>query len=255
VAKVAEGPWTKLAAIATIIGVAIAALAYLGVQLIHSQPAAKPSATPAIVHEEKLVSLLKPGDDYAKMAQIIGAVPDAYEQLKSGHTLYQFDRPWEYIDLVVYQGSVLSVGIIAKNPAFKPILHEGSISLVPNGAPIVRQASGLLVFGASGECGGSGGGNYYQGYSVPHARGFGSFLLGWEIPGLLMPDAICGLLFNQCSKATPDNFVLSMRLFNCIINHKDGQQALATFSPSVVVLVRPGIPLLPDMWDIEPLAS
>lgn len=208
-----------------------------------------------------MVSLLKPGDDYAKIVQIIEAVPNAHEQLKheqlkSGRIIYQFDRSWEYIDLLVSRDSVLSIGIYAKNSDFKPILDEGGKSITLNGQPISHQTSYSSVLGASGECGGSSGGYYYEGYSLPHVYNFGSYLLGWEIPGSLMPDTVCLVVSpsSQCSKDTTASLTLSMNLFNCITNSKEGRSAQTTLSPSVVILVKPGNSILPDMWNYAPLA-
>jgi hypothetical protein len=226
VGGITEGPWAKAGSIAGIVGTVVAILALLGFgfHVFSSQPSPKPSTISPLIREQYMVSLLKPPDDYNKMKQIIGTLPNIHDRLKSGRTLYQFDRPWEHIDLLVEHGTVLSVGIYAKVSNFKPILDERGKSLVLNGPPISHQIADSTPLGAWGECGGSSGGVYFQGYSLPHTYDFGYFLLGWEMPGSLMPDAACRVVspFHQCYKEIAAGLVLSGKLLDCVIDSKEG---------------------------------
>jgi hypothetical protein len=143
------------------------------------------------------------------------------------------------------------VGIYAKSSNFKPIFHEGSRSITLNGPPISRQISYAAPIGAWGICGGTMGGSFYEGYALSHADGFGSFLLGWNLPNSAWPNSDCGLLTNQCEKA--GSATLSMKLLNCIIDSKEGRLVQTTLRPSVVILVDPDSPILPEMWNAEPI--
>jgi hypothetical protein len=118
-----------------------------------------------MLSEQRLLAELVPGDTYAKLQDIIGAIPDNQKTLTSGRTLYQFDRPWEYIDLLVEDGNVLSVGVYAKTTTFKATLDAGGDHVILNGPPIARQASGLG--GAVGICGGNIGAYFFESFSLP----------------------------------------------------------------------------------------
>lgn len=98
--------------------------------------------------EEGLASSLLPGDDYGKMVAILGAQPDFSETLSSGQ-LYVFNRPWEYIQLLVdHTGTVISVGVYAKTTEFKATLLGG---VTVNG-PAAQQVNAIVPLEAFGEC-------------------------------------------------------------------------------------------------------
>jgi hypothetical protein len=211
-----------------------------------------------MLREQSMVSRLIAGDQYTRLREIIGVEPDLQKNLKSGRILYQFNRPWEYIDLLVSGGSVLSVGVYAKETDFKPTLHAGGYAVTVNGPPIVRQTRYASGVGAAGECGGSSGATFFEGFSLPMANQVASFVLGWvNLRSLDIPPAACAAVdfssypLKGCIKLDQVNG-LSSKFLSCLNSSRTGQQ-IARLSPSVVVVTAAGQRILPDMIDIAPL--
>ena len=182
--------WTGIGAIAAVLAIGGAVAAVLAI--LPSAQGKPHSPVSPIVSEEHMVSLLIAGDDYEKMAALIGAEPDFQKSLPSGRQLYVFDRPWEYIQLLVSDGTVLSVGIYAKTTKFKTTLITDAIV---NGPPV----DGALI-GAYGACGAPWY-LYYQAYSGDDANRFRSVIVG-ELPvtdtnDRMRAQALCGFFFSS----------------------------------------------------------
>jgi hypothetical protein len=106
--------WAGVGAIAGVLaisGAVAAVLAILPSDQSATQGGPHSSTSSPILSEEHMVSRLIAGDDYEKMAALIGALPDFHKSLPSGRQLYVFDRRWEYIQLLVNDDTVLSVGV------------------------------------------------------------------------------------------------------------------------------------------------
>lgn len=214
-----------------------------------------PTASPMLA-EQGLISRLIPGDDYDYLRQIIGAVPEITLPPISGDTLYQFNRPWEYIDLLVNAGRVLSVGVAAKTGNFRPTLHtSGSFSVIVNGPPIAQQANSESLIGAVGECGGNTFEYFDEGFSLPLSAGAGSFIFGWDSDSVLsklIPGPACLAVWpiNRCTQfdhASTGN--LSLRYADCLSTIKFGQE-IGGLSPSEAIVVAPGQSIIPEMMDV-----
>ena len=203
--------------------------------------------------EENLVSKLIPGDDYSRMVQIIGSLPDFHTNLRSGRQLYVFDRRWEYIQLLVdSSGTVISVGIYARITSFKATLETG---IVLNGPPIDQQLHDIIV-GAGGGCGGAWG-DYYQGYELPLADDARSVIVGW----LPVADAdnqayppYC-TAFNSGKSCMIQYYRsktrgLSARLVQCL-KSLSAWKEMQDQSPSIVIITAPAQPIVPDMLNEE----
>jgi hypothetical protein len=75
---------------------------------------------PKLQLEEKMVHDLIPGESYSRLNEVIKSSPDYEKKLPSGNRLYQYERPWETLQLVVSPvGKVLSVGMYAKSDKFR----------------------------------------------------------------------------------------------------------------------------------------
>jgi hypothetical protein len=213
------------------------------------------SSTPSpMLSEQHMVGLLIAGDTYARLQQIIGPEPDLQQTFKSGDTLYQFNRPWEFIDLLVRDGSVLSVGVYAKTTAFKATLDADGFSVTINGPTVAHEENYAGALGAVGNCGGNIGASFFEGFGLPMAYGPSDFVLGWvSLRGIYFPQAACSAVFpvNKCDKL--DSFSgLSSRFLGCLNSSKIGQE-IGELSPSVAVVAAPGQIVLPEMLDYGPL--
>ena len=251
--------WAGIGAIAGLLaisGAVAAVLAILPSDQHVTREAQHSSAVSPLLSEEHLVSLLIAGDDYEKMEALIGAPPDFHKSLPSGRQLYVFDRRWEYIQLLVNDDTVLSVGVYAKTTKFKTTLVTGTIV---NGPP-VGQLEGAL--GAYGDCGASWY-YYFQGYSFPAAGNFRSEIIG-ELPVTdadkrLATSAVCRFLYDPgfpvapCiiayNRSAPTVPSLSRSLVACIDSLKGGRDMLANLLPSIVIITAPGQSILPDMFN------
>ncbi len=206
-----------------------------------------------MLSDEHMVSLLIPGDNYARLQQIIGPQPDLQQTFKSGDTLYQFNRQWEYIDLLVSHGRTLSVAVYAKTTAFKATLDASGYSVTVNGSTIAQQADASAI-GAVGNCGGNIGASFFEGFALPMANEQASFALGWiQSRWLNIPQAACSAEFpvNRCDKL--DSFAgLSLGFLDCLNESKIGE-GVGDLRPSVAIVTAPGQSILPEMLDYGPL--
>lgn len=250
--------WAGIGAIAGVLaigGTVAAVLAILPSDQQATQGAPQSSASSPILSEEHMVGLLIAGDTYARLQQIIGPLPDMQQTFKSGDTLYQFNRRWEFIDLLVSDGRVLSVGVYAKTTVFKATLDASGYSVTVNGPIFRQQANGASALGAVGNCGGNIGASLFEGFGLPMANQQSSFVLGWvQSRWLNIPQAACAAVFplNKCDKL--DSFAgLSPGFLACLNNSHIGQ-GIKALSPSVVIVTAPEQSILPEMLDYGPLS-
>ena len=246
--------WQGISAIAGVLAVVLTVvLAVLPSDQQATQRAPHPSTSSPLLSEEHMVSLLIAGDDYEKMVSLIGDPPDFQKRLPSGRQLYAFDRRWEYIQLLVDDGTVLSVGVYAKTTEFKTTLVTGT---VVNGPPVGQQQPGGLI-GAYGYCGAPWY-HYFQAYSGSDANRFRSVIVG-DLPVTDTNEskaaaAVCGLfwsgrscMIDYMSYLPSSTSFLSMKLINCIDSLKGGRATLANLLPSIIIVTAPDQPILPDM--------
>ena len=191
-----------------------------------------------MLSEQHMVSLLVPGDNYVRLQQIIGPQPDLQQAVGSSDTLYQFNRPWEYIDLLVSDGRTLSVGVYAKSTAFKATLNASGYLVTLNSSTISRQVARAI--GAVGNCGGNIGASFFEGFALPMADEQASFALGWiQSRSLNIPQAACAAEFppNRCDNL--DSLTgLSPVFLDCLNSSKIGQE-IGKLRPSVVIVTAP----------------
>jgi hypothetical protein len=245
-------------AVATILGGIAAGISIWQFGEQATQGTSHSTTVSPMLSEQRLLAELVPGDTYAKLQYLIGAIPDRQMTLKSGRTLYQFDRPWEYIDLLVEDGNVLSVGVYAKTTAFKATLEAGGDHVFLNGPPIAQQAGGLGG-GAVGICGGNIGGYFFEGFSLPNVNQEASIALGWATSGsIFVPSPACeavdsfpGSPLYGCSKLQNLNGYPSSRFLDCLNNSGAGQR-IGQLSPAAVVVTADGQDIVPDMLGILP---
>ena len=210
-------------AIATILGGIAALISILQFGQQATQSKSHSAALSPMLSEEHMISLLIAGDNYIRLQQIIGAEPDMQRTFKSGNTLYQFDRPWEYIDLLVSAGRVLSVGVYAETTAFKATLNDGGVPITVN---VSKLGGPGATVGATGNCGGNIGASFFEGFTGAMANGQSSLVLGWvNSRTMTIPQPACAAVFplNRCSKL--DNFTsLSLGFLECLNSSKIGQE-------------------------------
>jgi hypothetical protein len=229
-----------LASLVVIVGVIIAGIEHTSIFQRH--------------REEEMVSNLIPGNDYARMVQLIGAEPDFHEGLKPGEQLYVFNRPWEYIQLLVNSsGTVVSVGVYAKTTSFKATLVDG---IMLNGPSIGYQP--YSPSGAAGSCGASWF-DYYQGYVLPASGDNRSVIFG-ELPVTdtnedMRVGSACSMFLSgrHCIAAyyRNDTQGLSARLLNCLKSLNDWRQVQSDSPTSVVIITAPSQPIVPDMLNTD----
>ena len=187
------------------------------------------------------------------MVELIGSQPDFHEGLSSGRQLYVFNRPWEYIQLLVNgEDAVLSVGVYAKTTSFKATLVDG---IVLNGPPVGRQMSGDPI-SAEGTCGASWY-DYYETYGTSMAGGQRSIIFG-DIAGTDTNDqslgASCGpMLSNKpCIAAYyKSRTLLSTALVSCLTSFSEWRQLQNSAPPAVVIITAPSQPILSDMLNYD----
>ena len=216
-------------------------------------PAAISSKSPSpINHEERMLGQLVAGDDYTKLHDIIGTDPDAHFMI--GHyTVFQFNQRWEYIDLLVSSGTVVSLGVYARSAALKAVLYAGGYPVSLNGPSIARQtAKDGVPVDSIANCGTGGDWPawFFEDFSLSEADRAAFFALGWSespvaIRGtaaatLKVPDAVCAdrngvppECFNEESM-----FTANQTLLGCM--EKNGTLAqIDKLSPSAIVIDEP----------------
>jgi hypothetical protein len=107
---------TMLKVIVAALGAGAALIAIIGyvTGLFSAKPLSK------VQLEEKMVRDLIPGESYSRLSEVIKSSPNYEKKLPSGNRLYQYERPWETLQLVVSPvGKVLSVGMYAKSDKFR----------------------------------------------------------------------------------------------------------------------------------------
>lgn len=250
---------------ATVVGTLAAVItAFLTYILVRQQPSSTdshPPAAPPMVSEEHMVSQLIAGDNYARLMQIIGTQPDTQYAPDPGETIYEFNRTWEYIDLLVKGGAVQSVGVYAKTPSFKATLSAGGCPVTVNGPSLSAQTHDLASSaGAAANSGGQIGNGYYEGFYLPMACEQAAFLLGWELDSRSndFPSAAfqAGSFNSGCTKYhtySDGMATLSPGLLMCLSKLQNWRQ-INDSSPSVVIVVAPGQDLLPEMFNFGPLS-
>lgn len=211
-------------------------------------------------HEELIITQLTPGLDFDRMKAIIGRDEDYHEKLKSGRTSYVFDRPWEYIQMIVEAPDrVIAVGVHAKVASFKPVLPGLGLQLNASSFADEGDANDAdFAVGASGFCG-AGVGNYFEGYTTPHASELRSYVLGEISLGHVDQQVSpCPLLDGACRDRRdkhPNRSGLERALLRCINSTRDGQAMRASLVPSTIIITAPSQPIVEDMLTEPSLGS
>lgn len=237
-------------------GISIWQFSNQAAQTVSHSPSVSPATSSAFspIHsEENLVSQLVPGYEYDRLQQIIGAFPDIKIPLPSGNTMYQFNRQWEYIDLLVNDGRVLSVGVVGRTKNFRPTLYDDGTSVTVNGPPIAQQVNYSSIAGANGECATSGISFFYEGFPIGSPLHDISVVLGWDDTPLAatVPTSVCSAFIagNKCDEFDQTTSGLSLKYSNCL-NGLGLLQGIGRLSPSVVVVTAPGQSIIPDMLNV-----
>lgn len=244
-----KGWWLGIGSIAAVLALVVSVVLARGAG---EHRAGRKSNSP-MLSEQHMVSRLVAGDTYVRLRQIIGAQPDMQQTFKSGKTLYQFNRPWEYIDLLVSGGNVLSVGVYAESVSFKPTLYASGYAVTVNGPSIERQAANAV--GAVGNCGGNIGASFFEGFGLAMASQESSILFGWvNSRSMDIPEPACAATFplNRCDRLS-DFKDLSRRFLDCLDGTKIGGE-IERLSPAVVIVTAPYQRILPEMFDYGPLS-
>jgi hypothetical protein len=204
--------------------------------------------------EEGLVSNLVPGDDYVKMTALLGTQPDFHETLSSGQ-LYVYNRPWEYIQLLVdHTGTVISVGIYAKTTEFKATLLGG---VIVNGPPIGQQVDGIYAYSeAYGMCNLPVGlsSYYFEGGDMNVSTGISVVVGDTAVTDTNDPMAI-GVPCNYMLPPPIDDYSLSGEVISQVEAMKGGNAMIENLVPAVVIVAAPNQPITPDMLNTDYFAE
>ncbi|MCL7430359.1 hypothetical protein [Streptomyces sp. YS415] len=130
----------------------------------------------AVEEEQKLVQQLRPGHTLDRAIEIMDDKPHFTKRLASGNRVYQYNRTWERIQLLVDPENitVLSVGIYADKTEFRPSFSFGPLRLTINRTPY-QEAFGDPMFGY---CGAHSGSYFEYRESLPDFAGGGSVAVG-----------------------------------------------------------------------------
>ncbi|MCL8017930.1 hypothetical protein [Streptomyces sp. AS02] len=164
--KTAERLLAALAALIAVIGGAVVVVKWI----TEDKP---------VERERKLVEQLRPGQTLERAIEIMGDKPHYSQGLASGNRLYQYNRKWERVQLLVDPDniSVLSVGIFADSTDFRPSFQRGSAQLTINRTPYAEAPGELPAF-VFGGCGAHSG-DYFEGHpNLSNASGAGSIAVG-----------------------------------------------------------------------------
>ncbi|MEU4727129.1 hypothetical protein [Streptomyces sp. NPDC023588] len=147
--------------------------------------------------EQALVQTLRPGQAFTRATQIMKESPHYSRNLPSGNTLYQYDREWERIQLLVNpsSGEVLSVGIYADNLEFQPKIKSAVGEVTLNRDPLFEFGNPTFAFGSCGAHTSS----YYEAHpNMAGAGGGGSAALGVtdsKRGSVEIMQGVCGVLW------------------------------------------------------------
>jgi hypothetical protein len=202
--------------------------------------------------EEKLVSSLAAGQDFARFAAALG--PAEVKRPIGKYVVYQFERPDETLQAVTARdGEVLSYAIYAKSADFHPVLEHGA-TVKLNETNVDRPFGGE----SSGEaaiayCGAHKAG-YFESFGGDNAVDDRYYVLGVsdangrQISPLTLP--VCrallqGGLEEKCHG--PDYEKLDPALLRCIQSSPPGRRLLLTLRATVYIETAPGVALTPTM--------
>jgi hypothetical protein len=251
------GPIEKTAAILGGLAALVALIVYAANVINHFRAPRPPSKLQV---EEKMTGQLVAGEDYARVSHIIGVPADYQVKLASGNRLYQYERHWETLQLVVGpSGKVLSVGVYAKTPVFRPRIllgtTSGRISLNKSMSsqhfPIL---SSLLPDRMNAYCGAHKAG-YFEAYDdLPNALAARSVVVGISDAetSLINVSAACSAesLLSRCAPVAPpspyDNHVYSSYA-RCMLSSSIGRRIHYKLTPSVLIVTAPAQKIVPDM--------
>lgn len=218
--------------------------------------------------EQKMLGRLIAGDDYAKLRSIIGTDPDSHFSAGSHYEVFQFDRRWEYIDLLVNKGTVVSLGVYTKTARLRAVLHAGGYPVTLNDPSIARQTRGDgTPVDAIANCDDGDSPNwFFEDFSLSMTDEMASFALGWsESPvairatpaaTLKVPDIAC-----WSNNGTPPKcsnletfYTPSQAYLNCI-QRAGTLQEINKLSPSAIVITEPYHQPMDELLSIVPSNS
>ncbi|MER7576645.1 hypothetical protein [Streptomyces sp. NPDC126514] len=132
-----------------LLGALAALIAVIGGGVWAVQTIAKDTA---VEKEQKLVQQLRPGHTLDRAIEIMNDKPHFTKRLASGNRLYQYNRKWERIQLLVDPDNitVLSVGVYADRTEFLPSFSFGPLRLTINRTPYAKAFVGDRMFGYCG---------------------------------------------------------------------------------------------------------
>ncbi len=205
--------------------------------------------------EEKMVSQLTAGKEYERLAQIIGSAPDHKMNLASGRTLYQYERRWEVIQLLVDRsGDVVSIGVYGKDKAFHANFRLGGVKIILGETFIGKALPDDDIPSAANVYCGAHKAGYFEAYSeLPLALGGDNIVLGIsdiqtivETVGYDLKPVCTLALLPQCTPPSGNN-VVSAGYARCLLRNSKARQFRRSLPLSVVIIAAPGQEITPDM--------
>jgi hypothetical protein len=241
----------KLRGIGPLLGALAAALALVvGLPKLFHHPH---YSSPLLV-EEEMVGQLVAGMDYARLRHVIGVAADYSAKLSSGNELYQYERNWESLQLLVSQsGRVLSVGIYAKTTNFQPKVRFATAGDTLTLNEPVNALAFIGPYGMNAYCGAHKAG-YFLAYPLqPAALGASGFVIGAsdaEAPMNIYPACSMERLFPRCRLPPPSSLYsnnMSASYASCVFSSSIGRRAFAKIVPSVIIVTTPQQGITSDM--------
>ncbi|MFJ8844195.1 hypothetical protein ACIRFF_14980 [Streptomyces cyaneofuscatus] len=205
-----------------------------------------------IQSEEDLVSRLSPGQGYYRINQALGTEPHFSIKLSSGNRVHQYEREWETLQFVESpSGGTLAMAIYSKDPAFRPKVSLGGLSIQLNVTTLAEASPLGSPTAAHAYCGAHKGGYFEAHYPMPNAYRAQNIAVGASNAETekISLSAPCGALDRSGCDVRPVKYdnELSESLAHCLDKSPDIHAMRKDLKASALIFTAPAEELVPDM--------
>jgi hypothetical protein len=202
--------------------------------------------------EEDLVQGLSPGQGYYRINQSLRTEPSFSTRLPSGNRVHQYERDWETLQFVESpSGGTLSMAIYSKDPAFRPKISLGGLTVQLNVTSVADAAPLGSPTAAHAYCGAHKGGYFEAYYPMPNAYRAQNMTVGASNAETekISLSAPCGALHKSGCEAEPIKYdnELSEDLARCLERSPDIRAMRHQLKASALIFTAPGEKLISDM--------
>jgi len=231
-----------IGALGALIGIVVAVSNF-----VSQQAAPRPPSRLQI--EQNMVGELVAGESYARLSALVGTPADFDVKLPSGNSLYQYERQWETIQMVVNpEGKVLSVGVYAKSASFYPHVGIPGAQIVLDRTLISKSLPDFQPDRVNAYCGAHQAG-YFEAYdNLPMAYDLRGLVVGVsnsETTNInVLP--ICDM-GGACGELSPSGDNLSAAYARCLLALPIAGKIRNGLPVSAVIVTAPDQPITTDM--------